>query len=85
LLQKDGKVYIVDLEQPNNAHPNHFFEHDDFEYQGNVKSGIEQLINLYKHDPKKMALIVQLIQSSKHIDHFADRWKREISVLLPQK
>ncbi|MEX0849228.1 MAG: hypothetical protein WD055_03290 [Candidatus Dependentiae bacterium] len=82
LLQKDGTIYIVDLEQPNNAHPDHCFERDDFEYQGNVKSGIEQLINLCKHDPKKMALIVQLIKSSKHIDHFADRWKREMSLLL---
>lgn len=87
ILKDDaGVLYLIDLEQPNNSNPEHFFDRNNTEHHGNIKSGIEQLAVLCAHDPKKVALLTKLIESSEKInsDQFSRRFKNEIDLALTQ-
>lgn len=87
ILRDDaGVLYLIDLEQPNNSSPEHFFERNNVEHHGNIKSGIEQLAVLCAHDPKKVALLTELVHASEKINsiRFSQRFKNEIDAVLTQ-
>lgn len=59
----DGdKLYIVDLEQPNNSKPSDFFHQSKAKYHSDVWVGIDKLLQLLQHDKAKLAFAVKAIQ-----------------------
>ena len=86
LRDEKGVLHLHNLEQPNNSNPDYFFDRNDTEHHGNIKSGIEQLAVMCAHDPKKVALLTELVSASKKINAagFSPRFKSEINLVLTQ-
>ncbi len=62
-LYVDGdKLYIVDLEQPNNSKPQDFFHQNAYKYHSDISVGIDHLLNLLKHNKAKLNVAIEAIQ-----------------------
>jgi hypothetical protein len=83
-LDKREKIYVVDLEQPNNSAAKDFFHKDKTRYYGNINAGIEGLLQLLQGDNDKLRFAKILIESNPVVQSadYNPRYKRELQAML---
>ncbi len=84
----DGKTLrIVDLEQPNNSAPKHFFHKDKTRYDGNITTGIDHLLDLLAGDMQRLQLVRTLVEVHPVTSspEYNQRYKGELQKLLDKK
>ncbi len=87
LDKKTDKLYIMDLEQPNNSAPKDFFHKDASRYYGNINAGLEGVLNIFAGDDAKLQLIRGLVESNPIVQSgdYNARYKAELINMLNQK
>lgn len=87
LDKNTNKLYVVDLEQPNNSAPKDFFHKDATRYYGNINAGLEGVLNIFAGDDAKLQLVRKLIESNPVVksNDYNARYKAELGTMLNQK
>ncbi len=83
-LDKKEKIYVVDLEQPNNSAAQDFFHKDKARYYGNINAGLEGLLQLLQGDNNRLRLAKIFIESNPIVQSadYNPRYKRELEAML---
>lgn len=82
-----NKLYLVDLEQPNNSAPKDFFHKDATRYYGNINAGLKELLNIFVGNEAKLKLIRAYIEAHPVVQsaNYNAGYKRELIDMLNQK